>query len=118
MENVNANYHSLEQVFNVITNLHHDFEWPPYWIGSSGRHLENRTWVRPNFDKAYSKEHICQFSCFYEILHTSFLYLTLDPSLALCFDKNCCHFCFNFQLILTKFGMYMKKWDRLFSFVY
>ena len=45
MKNINANCYALEQVFNAITNLPHDFEWPPYWIGSSGRHLENRTWV-------------------------------------------------------------------------
>ena len=28
----------------------------PYWIVPSGHHLENRTWVRQNSDKAYSTE--------------------------------------------------------------
>ena len=54
MDNLNANHYALEQVFIVRTNLPLDFEWSPYWIGPSGRHLENRTWVRQNNDKAYS----------------------------------------------------------------
>ena len=81
MDNLNANHYALDQVFIVRTNLPLDFEWSPYWIGPSGRHLENRMWVRQNNDEAYFIETIQYF--FYTV--RTFLQPQIPTILALSF---------------------------------